>query len=122
MTGVLALHSLSKRSNLAGYRAGFVSGDPDVLAELLAVRKNLGLMMPAPVQHAAAVALGDDEHVSRQRERYTGRRRRLRAALVGAGFRVDHSDRGAVPVGDPGRALRRHGGLAGRAGHAGGTG
>jgi len=94
VTGVLALHSLSKRSNLAGYRAGFVSGDPDVLAELLAVRKNLGLMMPAPVQHAAAVALGDDEHVSRQRERYAGRRRRLRAALVGAGFRVDHSDAG----------------------------
>ena len=92
--GLLALHSLSKRSNLAGYRAGFVSGDPAVLSELLAVRKNLGLMVPAPVQHAAAVALGDDEHVALQRERYAGRRGRLRAALAGAGFRVDHSEAG----------------------------
>jgi len=92
--GLLALHSLSKRSNLAGYRAGFVSGDPAVLSELLAVRKNLGLMVPAPVQHAAAVALGDDEHVALQRERYASRRGRLRAGLAGAGFRVDHSEAG----------------------------
>jgi succinyldiaminopimelate transaminase len=94
LTGVLALHSLSKRSNLAGYRAGLVSGDPTVLAELLAVRKNLGLMMPAPVQHAATVALGDDGHVAAQRARYSTRRRRLRTALVDAGFRVDHSEAG----------------------------
>ena len=92
--GVLALHSLSKRSNLAGYRAGFVSGDPAVLGELLAVRKNLGLMMPGPVQHAAAVALGDDQHVARQRETYSARRRDLRAALLAAGFHVDHSEAG----------------------------
>ena len=92
--GVLALHSLSKRSNLAGYRAGFVSGDPAVLGELLAVRKNLGLMMPGPVQHAAAVALGDDQHVARQRETYSARRRELRAALLAAGFHVDHSEAG----------------------------
>ena len=94
LTGVLALHSLSKRSNLAGYRAGLVSGDPTVLAELLAVRKNLGLMMPGPVQHAAAVALGDDQHVARQRETYSARRRELRAALLAAGFHVDHSEAG----------------------------
>ena len=80
---LLALHSLSKRSNLAGYRAGFVAGDPAVLAELLAVRKNLGLMVPAPVQHAATVALGDDEHVVEQRARYAARRDLLRAALSG---------------------------------------
>ena len=92
--GILAVHSLSKRSNLAGYRCGFVAGDPAVVAELLAVRKNLGLMMPAPVQHAATVALGDDGHVAAQRARYSTRRRRLRAALVDAGFRVDHSEAG----------------------------
>ncbi len=56
--GLLAVHSLSKRSNLAGYRCGFVAGDPAVVAELLAVRKNLGLMMPGPQQVAMAAALG----------------------------------------------------------------
>jgi succinyldiaminopimelate transaminase len=92
--GLLAVHSLSKRSNLAGYRCGLVAGDPAVLAELLAVRKNLGLMVPGPVQHAATVALGDDGHVAAQRARYSTRRRRLRTALVDAGFRVDHSEAG----------------------------
>ncbi len=92
--GVLALHSLSKRSNLAGYRAGFVAGDPAVVTELLAVRKHAGMIMPAPVQAAMAVALGDTEHVTEQRERYGARRVALRAALESAGFRVDHSEAG----------------------------
>jgi len=92
--GVLALHSLSKRSNLAGYRAGLVAGDPVVLAELLAVRKNLGLMVPAPVQHAATVALGDEQHVAEQRVRYAARRDLLRAAVTQAGFSVEHSEAG----------------------------
>jgi succinyldiaminopimelate transaminase len=90
--GVLAVHSLSKRSNLAGYRCGFVAGDPAVVAELLAVRKNLGLMQPGPQQHAMAAALSDDAHVDEQRDRYAARRAALRAALERAGFRIDHSE------------------------------
>ncbi len=90
-SGILAVHSLSKRSNLAGYRCGFVAGDPAVVGELLAVRKNLGLQMPGPQQHAMRVALDDDVHVTEQRARYGRRRADLKAALEGAGFRVDHS-------------------------------
>ncbi len=91
-TGLLAVHSLSKRSNLAGYRAGFVAGDPAVVGELLAVRKNLGLQLPDPQQTAMIAAYDDDEHVAEQRARYAGRRDRLRQALVAAGFRIDHSE------------------------------
>jgi succinyldiaminopimelate transaminase len=90
--GVLALHSLSKRSNLAGYRCGFAAGDPAVVAELLAVRKNLGLIMPGPQQLAMGAALDDDVHADEQHARYAARRGVLRAALEGAGFRVDHSE------------------------------
>lgn len=92
--GVLAVHSLSKRSNLAGYRAGFVAGDPSVVAELLAVRKHAGMIMPAPVQAAMVAALGDSAHVTEQRERYGARRVALRAALEAAGFTVEHSEAG----------------------------
>ena len=90
--GVLAVHSLSKRSNLAGYRCAFVAGDPSVIAELLAVRKNLGLMVPAPQQAAMAAALADDEHVAAQHATYAARRSLLRPALEAAGFRIDHSE------------------------------
>jgi len=90
--GILAVHSLSKTSNLAGYRCAFVAGDPAVLAELLAVRRNLGLMMPGPMQRAMTAALDDDAHVEDQHARYAARRAQLRAALVGAGFRIDHSE------------------------------
>ena len=90
--GVLAVHSLSKRSNLAGYRCAFVAGDPALVGELLAVRKNLGLIMPGPQQAAMAAALGDDEHVVDQHARYAARRARLREALESAGFRIDHSE------------------------------
>jgi succinyldiaminopimelate transaminase len=89
--GILALHSMSKRSNLAGYRCGFAAGDRAVVAELLAVRKNLGLMQPGPQQVAMAAALDDDAHVDEQRARYAARREELRAALERAGFRIDHS-------------------------------
>ncbi len=92
--GVLALHSLSKRTSLAGYRAGLVSGDPALIGELLAVRKNLGMMMPAPVQHAASLAFEDESHVVEQRERYRRRRDVLRPALAAAGFRIDASEAG----------------------------
>lgn len=90
--GVVALHSLSKRSNLAGYRAGFVAGDPGLVAELLAVRKHLGMIVPRPVQEAMRVLLGDDLHVAEQRGRYLARRAVLRPALEAAGFRIDHSE------------------------------
>jgi succinyldiaminopimelate transaminase len=93
-SGLLAVFSLSKRSNLAGYRAGFVTGDPALVAELLAVRRHAGLMVPAPVQAAMAVALEDDSHAERQRARYAGRRARLRAALDQAGWAIDHSEAG----------------------------
>lgn len=91
VTGLLTVHSLSKRSNLAGYRCAFVAGDFGVVAELTAVRKNLGLMLPGPMQVAMAAALDDDAHVAEQRERYAARRAALREALVGAGFTIDHS-------------------------------
>jgi hypothetical protein len=91
-TGLLAVHSLSKRSNLAGYRCAFVAGDADVIGELLAVRKNLGLQMPGPQQVAMRAALADDAHVAQQHERYAARRIRLKRALERAGFRIDHSE------------------------------
>ncbi|CAI9409529.1 succinyldiaminopimelate transaminase [Nocardioides sp. T2.26MG-1] len=90
--GILAVHSLSKRSNLAGYRCGFVAGDTALIRELLAVRKNLGLMMPGPQQVAMRVALDDDAHALDQHARYAARRARLRDALLGAGFTIDHSE------------------------------
>jgi succinyldiaminopimelate transaminase len=91
-SGLLAVHSLSKRSNLAGYRCGFVAGDPAVVAELIAVRKHLGLIQPGPQQVAMVAALADDAHAERQHARYAARRTTLRGALEGAGFRVDHSE------------------------------
>jgi succinyldiaminopimelate transaminase len=91
---VLAVHSLSKRSNLAGYRAGFVAGDPEIVADLLEVRKHSGLIVPAPVQAAMVAALGDETHVGAQRARYAARRDALAGALVDAGFRVDDSEAG----------------------------
>lgn len=90
--GILAVHSLSKRSNLAGYRAAFVAGAPVVIAELLAVRKNLGLQVPDPQQTAMVAALADDGHVTEQLARYARRRRWLKDALEGAGFTIDHSE------------------------------
>lgn len=89
---VLALHSLSKRSNMAGYRAGFVAGDPRLVSALRGLRRHAGLMVAAPVQAAMRAALGDDVHVAEQRERYAQRRAVLLEALRGAGFRVDSSE------------------------------
>jgi succinyldiaminopimelate transaminase len=92
--GLLAVHSLSKRSNMAGYRAGFVTGDPDLVAELLGVRRHTGMMMPAPVQAAMTAALADDTHADQQHARYAARRDKLRAALTSAGWAVEHSEAG----------------------------
>lgn len=93
-TGLLALHSLSKSSSLAGYRAGFVAGDPRLVAELLAVRKHAGMMVPTPVQAAMVAALDDDAHEDEQRDRYRRRRDALLSAFGSAGFTVDHSEAG----------------------------
>lgn len=90
--GLVAVHSLSKRSNLAGYRAAFLAGDADVLGDLLQIRKHGGMMTSAPTQAAAVAALGDDAHVQEQRERYAARRTALREALLGHGFRIEHSE------------------------------
>jgi succinyldiaminopimelate transaminase len=90
--GILVVHSLSKRSNLAGYRAGFVAGDAGVIKELLAVRKNLGLIVPGPVQQVMTAVYSDDAHAEAQHALYAARRTRLKAALESAGFTVDHSE------------------------------
>lgn len=119
-TGLLAVHSLSKSSSLAGYRAGFVAGDEAVVAELLAVRKHAGMMVPGPVQAAMVAALDDDEHEAVQRERYARRRQVLLDAFRGAGFTVEHSEAGLylwATRGEPGRATVA---LAGRARNPGG--
>lgn len=93
-TGLLAVHSLSKTSSLAGYRAGFVAGDPALVAELLAVRKHAGMMVPTPIQAAMVAALDDDGHERQQRERYARRRAALAPALRSAGFTIEHSEAG----------------------------
>ncbi len=87
--GILAVHSLSKRSNMAGLRAGFLAGDPDLIGYLGEVRRHAGMMVPAPVQAAAAAALGDDAHVDLQRARYADRRARLVPALEALGLHHD---------------------------------
>jgi succinyldiaminopimelate transaminase len=92
--GVLAVFSLSKRSNLAGYRAGLVTGDPALISQLLLIRRQAGMMVPGPVQAAMAAALSDDAHADAQRSRYGARREILAGGLAAAGFRVDHSEAG----------------------------
>ncbi len=79
--GVVAVHSLSKRSNFAGARAGFYVGDPELVDYLREVRKHAGLMVPGPVQAATVAALDDDEHVEVQRRRYRSRLERMAAVL-----------------------------------------
>jgi succinyldiaminopimelate transaminase len=92
--GVLALHSLSKRSNLAGYRAGFAVGDATAVGLVVEARKHIGLLSPAPVQAATVAALADDSHVAEQKGRYRARRSVLKAAVESAGFRIEHSEAG----------------------------
>jgi succinyldiaminopimelate transaminase len=93
-TGLLAVHSLSKQSTAAGYRAGLLSGDPALVRHVWEVRRHLGLLVPGPVQAAMVAALDDDAHVDAQRERYRDRRDRLAAAVRAAGLRIDHSEAG----------------------------
>ena len=92
--GLLAIYSLSKQSNMAGYRAAFAVGDPAIIGRLLEIRKHAGMMVPWPVQEAMRAALGDDPHVGLQKARYWTRRRHLLSALESAGYRVEDSGAG----------------------------
>lgn len=87
--GLLALYSLSKQSNLAGYRAAFLSGDPAIVADILEIRKHAGFMVPGPVQHVMEAVLNDSEHVRAQREVYGTRRKLLVDAVTAAGLAPD---------------------------------
>jgi succinyldiaminopimelate transaminase len=92
--GLLAVYSLSKQSNVAGYRAAFVAGDPVIMANLVNSRKHAGMIVPYPVQEAMRVALGDDAHVNAQKDLYRGRRERLLPALQEFGLEIKESDAG----------------------------
>jgi succinyldiaminopimelate transaminase len=92
--GLLCIYSLSKQSNLAGYRAAFVAGDPVIVGRLLEVRKHAGMMMPWPVQRAVLAALADADHVVEQKARYAARRAALLPAVQAFGLRVDDSEAG----------------------------
>lgn len=94
LDGILCAYSLSKQSNLAGYRAAFVAGDSALIEQLLVIRKHAGMMVPAPVQAAMVVALGDETHVAAQKELYRARRDILLPALNVAGFTLDASEAG----------------------------
>lgn len=94
MTNLIAIHSLSKTSNLASYRAGFFAGDPQLIAEITEVRKHSGLMVPGPIQRAMVAALDDDAHEDFQKAVYGRRRAVLLRALIEAGFEIDHSEAG----------------------------
>jgi len=91
---LLSVYSMSKQSNLAGYRAAFVAGAPELMPNLINNRKHAGMIVPYPVQEAMRVALGDDEHVAAQKDLYRGRRERLLPALEAFGLRIEHSEAG----------------------------
>lgn len=105
-TNLVAVHSLSKTSNLASYRSGFLAGGRGLIAELLSVRKNAGLMMPGPIQAASVAALEDDGQEILQKERYRKRRELLSAAVDAAGLRIDDSDGGLYLWATEGRPCR----------------
>lgn len=93
-TGLIAIHSLSKTSNMASYRSGFLAGDKALIKEILGVRKHLGLIMPLPIQHATIAALEDDDQEELQKLRYARRRAVLMKALIAAGFEIEQSAAG----------------------------
>jgi succinyldiaminopimelate transaminase len=92
--GLLVVHSLSKRSNLAGYRAGLIAGDRKLIKQVLEIRKHAGMMVPLPIQSAMALALSDQVHVNEQAARYAARRQLLASALERAGFEIHESAAG----------------------------
>ena len=93
-TNILAVHSLSKRSSMAGFRAAFIVGDPALIARILEVRKHAGMMVPLPVQIAMIAALSEEDHVAKQRALYNARRATLIPALRAAGFTIESSEAG----------------------------
>lgn len=93
-TNLIAVHSLSKTSNLASYRAGWLAGDGELIQELLGIRRHAGLMNPGPIQSAMVAALEEDGHELLQKELYKNRRELLRAALIEAGYDIEYSDGG----------------------------
>ena len=94
LEGLIALYSLSKQSNLAGYRAAFMAGDPEVIGPILNARKHAGMIVPAPVQNAMIAALNDEAHVVEQKGRYRARREVLRPALTALGLTIEESHAG----------------------------
>lgn len=93
-SNILVVHSLSKRSSMAGYRGAFLIGDPKLIAEIREIRKHAGMMVPLPIQNAMVAALSDEKHVEVQRDRYNSRRAILAPALIAAGFKVEESAAG----------------------------
>lgn len=93
-TSLLAVHSLSKRSNMAGYRGAFVAGDSKLIAQLLEIRKHMGMMLPLPIQRSMAMALSNQSHVDKQAGKYQARRVLLAKALSKAGFKIEFSEAG----------------------------
>ncbi|GAB3537411.1 succinyldiaminopimelate transaminase [Arthrobacter tecti] len=91
---LLAVYSLSKQSNLAGYRAAFVAGDATAMPNLINSRKHAGMIVPYPVQEAMRVTLGDDSHVAAQKDLYRARRDQLLPALEAFGLKISHSEAG----------------------------
>ncbi|MEI9907711.1 MAG: succinyldiaminopimelate transaminase [Actinomycetota bacterium] len=91
---ILAVHSFSKRSNMAGYRAAFVIGDPSLISKIREIRKHAGMIVPLPIQLAMITALSDDSHVEEQRRRYNNRRENLAPALIKNGFEISESGAG----------------------------
>jgi len=91
---LLAVYSLSKQSNLAGYRAAFVSGPENLIKPIVNIRMHSGLMMPAPVQKAVIAALKDEQHVAVEREIYRKRREVLLEAVKAYGFEIADSEAG----------------------------
>ncbi len=93
-SNILVVHSLSKRSSMAGYRGAFLIGDPKLIAEIREIRKHAGMMVPLPIQNAMVAALSDEKHVEIQRDRYNARRAILAPALISAGFKIEESAAG----------------------------
>jgi succinyldiaminopimelate transaminase len=94
LTGILALYSLSKRSNAAGYRMAWICGDPLLIGPIHEIRRHMGMMMPGPIQNAMEKALGDESHVAAQREIYRSRRATLVKAFGQSGYAIDQSQAG----------------------------
>jgi succinyldiaminopimelate transaminase len=93
-SNILVVHSLSKRSSMAGYRGAFLIGDAKLISQIREVRKHAGMMVPLPIQNAMVAALSDESHVIEQRDRYNARRAALSPPLIAAGFKIEESAAG----------------------------